>query len=164
MLTPSSILRRVLTRNGRSARRRRASNASRGAAVSSEKALRQKQVDVSTDELSRDKALSRGGLRKLFSDFDLFGKFTGWQLRFSHSFIRDNPRTVEKFVAATANAIEWARSHSRDEVVARYEAIIKSGRGATKTPAPSRIGAPRASLRPVASFARASFRCGSSGS
>ena len=94
--------------------------------VTSEQALRQKQTDVATLQgVLRDKALSRGGLRKLFSDFDLVGKFTAGTYVFRHDFIRENPRTVRKFVEATAKAIEWARSHPRDEVIARYEAIIK---------------------------------------
>lgn len=94
--------------------------------VTTEQALRQHNVDVATLQgMLREKALSRGGLRKLFSDLDLFGKFTAGSYVFSHAFIRDNPRTVRKFVDATAHAIEWARTHPRDEVVARYSAIIE---------------------------------------
>jgi len=93
--------------------------------VSGEQALRQKQVDVATmSSIIRDKALSRGGLRKLFSDYDLFGKFTAGSYVFSDKFLREKPRTVKKFVEATAQAIEWARSHPREEVIARYTAII----------------------------------------
>jgi ABC-type nitrate/sulfonate/bicarbonate transport system substrate-binding protein len=93
--------------------------------VSGEQALRQRQVDVATmSSIIRDKALSRGGLRLLFSDYQLFGKFTAGSYVFSEKFLRDKPRTVKKFVEATAQAIEWARSHPRDEVIARYTAII----------------------------------------
>lgn len=93
--------------------------------VSGEQALRQRQVDVATmSSIIRDKALSRGGLRLLLSDYQLFGKFTAGSYVFSEKFLRDKPRTVKKFVEATAQAIEWARSHPRDEVIARYTAII----------------------------------------
>lgn len=93
--------------------------------VSGEQALRQKQVDVSTmSGIVRDKALSRGGLRLLFSDYELFGKFTAGSYVFSEAFLENKPRTVKKFVEGTAQAIEWARSHPREEVIARYTAII----------------------------------------
>jgi len=93
--------------------------------VSGEQALRQKQVEVATlQSVLRDKALSRGGLRLLFSDYELFGKFTAGSYVFTEAFLRDKPRTVKKFVGATAQAIEWARSHTREEVIARYTAII----------------------------------------
>jgi ABC-type nitrate/sulfonate/bicarbonate transport system substrate-binding protein len=93
--------------------------------VSSEQSLRQKQVEVTAlGSILRDKALSRGGLRLLFSDYELFGKFTAGSYVFSDAFLRDKPRTVKKFVEGTARAIEWARSHPREEVIARYTAII----------------------------------------
>lgn len=93
--------------------------------VSGEQALRQKAVDVATlQNILRDKALSRGGLRLLFSDYELFGKFTAGSYVFSDAFLRDKPRTVKKFVTATSQAIEWARSHPREEVIARMTAII----------------------------------------
>ncbi|RYZ10107.1 MAG: ABC transporter substrate-binding protein [Myxococcales bacterium] len=93
--------------------------------VSGEQALRQKQVDVATlSSIIRDKALSRGGLRLLFSDYQLFGKFTAGSYVFSEEFLRTKPRTVKKFVEATSQAIEWARSHPREEVIARFTAII----------------------------------------
>lgn len=93
--------------------------------VSGEQALRQRQIDVATlQSVLRDKALSRGGLRKLFSDFDLFGTFTAGSYVFHHRFLRDNPRTVKKFVEATARAIEWARGQPREVVIDRYRAIL----------------------------------------
>lgn len=93
--------------------------------VSGEQALRQKQVDVTTlGSIIRDKALARGGLRLLFSDYQLFGKFTAGSYVFSDKFLQYKPRTVKKFVEATAQAIEWARSHPREDVIARYTSII----------------------------------------
>lgn len=94
--------------------------------VSGEQALRQKQVDVAVlQSVLRDKAKQRGNLRLLFSDYELFGKFTAGSYVFSEATLRDKPRTVKKFVEATAEAIEWARSHPRDEVIARQTAIIQ---------------------------------------
>jgi ABC-type nitrate/sulfonate/bicarbonate transport system substrate-binding protein len=94
--------------------------------VVSEQALRQKQVDgAMLSTMMRDKALERGNVRELFSDFDLFGKFTAGSYVLTKSFLRDKPHTARKFVEATAKAIEWARSHPREEVILRYEAIIK---------------------------------------
>jgi len=94
--------------------------------VVSEQALRQKQVDVATlSNLMRDKALERGNIRRLFSDFELFGKFTAGSYVLTKSFLRDKPKTAQRFVEATAKAIEWARSHPREEVVRRFEDIIK---------------------------------------
>ena len=34
---------------------------------------------------------------------------------------------MKKFVEATAKAIEWARTTPREEVIARFEKIIKKG-------------------------------------
>lgn len=94
--------------------------------VSGEQALRQGQVDVTTlAGVLRDKALARGDLRLLFSDYQLFGKFTAGSYVFSEKTLRESPRTVAKFVGATAQAIEWTRSHSRGEVIARYTEIIR---------------------------------------
>jgi ABC-type nitrate/sulfonate/bicarbonate transport system substrate-binding protein len=94
--------------------------------VVSEQSLRQKQVDaVMLNTVLYDKALERGNIRKLFSDFELFGKLTAGSYVLTRSFLRDKPNTARKFVEATAKAIEWARSHPREEVIARYEAIIQ---------------------------------------
>jgi ABC-type nitrate/sulfonate/bicarbonate transport system substrate-binding protein len=94
--------------------------------VVSEQALRQKQVDATMlNNVLRDKALERGNVRKVFSDFEMFGKFTAGSYVLTESFMRDKPNTARKFVEATAKAIEWARNHPRDEVIARYEGIIK---------------------------------------
>jgi ABC-type nitrate/sulfonate/bicarbonate transport system substrate-binding protein len=97
--------------------------------VNSEHALRQGHVDVAAlYDIFRDRALERGGLRTLFSDYDLFGEFTAGSHVFRNDFIRDNPKTVRHFVAAIARAIEWARQTPREEVIARFTSII-AGRG-----------------------------------
>jgi ABC-type nitrate/sulfonate/bicarbonate transport system substrate-binding protein len=94
--------------------------------ISAEQALRQKAVDVAVLQgILRDKAKQRGNLKLLFTDYELFGKFTAGSYVFSQKTLRDKPRTVKKFVEATSQAIEWARSHSREEVIARETAIIE---------------------------------------
>jgi ABC-type nitrate/sulfonate/bicarbonate transport system substrate-binding protein len=94
--------------------------------VVTEQALRQKQVDAAMlSNMMRDKALERGNIRMLFSDYQIFGKFTAGSLVMTRRFLRDNPKSARKFVEATAKAIEWARNQPREEVIARYEAIIK---------------------------------------
>ncbi|MWC28344.1 ABC transporter substrate-binding protein [Paenibacillus sp. MMS18-CY102] len=98
--------------------------------VNTEQALRQKQIDVAAlGSVLRDKALERGGIRALFTDFELFGTFTAGSYVFKNKFIEENPNTVRKFVEATGKAIEWARTTPREEVIAKYKAIIeKRGR------------------------------------
>ncbi|MED4014252.1 ABC transporter substrate-binding protein [Priestia aryabhattai] len=93
--------------------------------VNSEQSLRQKQIDVAVlGGILRDKALERGGIHALFSDYDLFGKFTAGSYVMTDKFLKENPNTAKKFVEGTAKAIEWARTTPREEVIARYEKII----------------------------------------
>nr|WP_286184411.1 ABC transporter substrate-binding protein [Bacillus sp. SD075] len=98
--------------------------------VNTEQSLRQKQIDVAVlGGMLRDRALEKGGIRKVFSDYDLFGSFTAGSLVFKETFIKENPNVVNKFVEATAKAIEWTRTTPREEVIARFESIIeKRGR------------------------------------
>ena len=45
--------------------------------VNAEQALREGQIDVAVlNGMLRDRALEKGGIRKVFSDYDLFGSFT----------------------------------------------------------------------------------------
>lgn len=93
--------------------------------VNGEQALRQGQVDVTTlGGVLRDKALERAGIRKLFSDHDLYGNFTAGSYVLRNRFIDENPNTARRFVEATARAIEWARSSPPEEVRARFDKII----------------------------------------
>jgi ABC-type nitrate/sulfonate/bicarbonate transport system substrate-binding protein len=104
--------------------------------TNAEQSLRQRQVEVATlGTILRDHALERGGIHSLFSDYDLFGKFTAGSYVMRNDFIRKNPNTVRKFVQATGRAIEWARTTPRDEVVARFEKIVH-GRGRNENAAP----------------------------
>ena len=93
--------------------------------INTEQALRAGQVDVAAlSGMFRDKANERGGLSKLFSDYELFGRFTAGSYVMRSEFIDKNPNTVRKFVEGVSRAIEWARTTPREQVIARFEAII----------------------------------------
>ena len=93
--------------------------------VSAEQSLRQRQVDVAVlGGILRDKALERGQIRSVFTDHELFGTFTAGSIVMRVDFLRDHPKAAQKFVAATARAIEWARSTPREDVIARMRAIV----------------------------------------
>ncbi|MFC6081986.1 ABC transporter substrate-binding protein [Sphaerisporangium aureirubrum] len=98
--------------------------------VNTEQAVRQGTLDVATlGGILKDKALERGGLRPLFTDVGLFGPFTAGATVMREDFIARNPQTVKKFVAGFAKAIDWAQTHPKAEVIAKFEQIIaKRGR------------------------------------
>lgn len=94
--------------------------------VNIEQSLRESQIDVAVlGGILRDKALERGEIHPLFSDFDLFNKFTAGSYVMTERFIKENPNTAKKFVEGTAEAIEWARKTPREEVIERFIKIIK---------------------------------------
>jgi ABC-type nitrate/sulfonate/bicarbonate transport system substrate-binding protein len=102
--------------------------------VNTEQAVRQKQIEVGVlGGILRDKALEKGGVRKLFSDFDLLGAFTAGTYVFTEKFLRDNPNTVRTFVTGVAKAIEWGRTTPREQVVARKVDIL-TRRGRNEDP------------------------------
>jgi ABC-type nitrate/sulfonate/bicarbonate transport system substrate-binding protein len=93
--------------------------------VSGEQALRQGQVDIAVlGGILRDKALERGGLTKVFSDYELYGEFTAGSYVLGRDFVKRFPKTARRFVEGTGKAIEWARATPRAEVIARFESII----------------------------------------
>ncbi|MEY2231811.1 ABC transporter substrate-binding protein [Streptomyces sp. BF23-19] len=94
--------------------------------VNTDQVLRQKQIDVGVlGGILRDKAVAAGGIRPLFSDFDLLGKFSAGSYIMTERFIRQNPDTARTFVTGVAKAIEWARTTPREEVIARKTEIVK---------------------------------------
>ncbi len=103
--------------------------------VNTEQTLRAGQIDVAAlGGILRDKALERGGLRQLFSDYELFGTFSAGSIVLRNDFIKKNPKTTRQFVDGVAKAIEWSKTQPRDVVVARFEQIIeKRGRNEDKT-------------------------------
>jgi len=97
--------------------------------VSTEQALREKQIDVGTlGGVFRDSALKRGGLRPLFTDASLYGKFSYGTYVFRDDFIAKNKDAVADFTQGVARAIRWTQTQPRDVVIARYTTIIE-GRG-----------------------------------
>ena len=93
--------------------------------VNGEQALRQGQVDVATlGTIFRDRALERGGIRLLFSDYQLYGEFTAGSYVLRNDFIRDHPKAARKFVEAVARALDWERATPREEVVRRFQNLI----------------------------------------
>jgi ABC-type nitrate/sulfonate/bicarbonate transport system substrate-binding protein len=93
--------------------------------VNTEQSLRQGQIDVaSLSGALRDKALEHGGLRPLYTDFELLGPFTGGSYVVRNDFLKKNPDTVRTFVTATAKAIDWSRAQPRDTVIARFRSIL----------------------------------------
>jgi len=98
--------------------------------VNTEQSLRQKQIDVAVlGGVIRDKAVDGGGIRTIFTDYELLGAFSGGTYVFRDDFIKRNPETVKAFVTGVGKAIEWARAQPRETVVARLRDIItKRGR------------------------------------
>jgi ABC-type nitrate/sulfonate/bicarbonate transport system substrate-binding protein len=119
------VLREYLARNGVSAVESKQVTLVAVPPVTGEQALRQGAVDVTTlGGVLRDKALERGGLRKLFADTDLFGNFTGGAYVLREKFIKDNPNTTRKLIEGISRAIVWAQTTPPEEVRARFERII----------------------------------------
>ncbi|CCK25134.1 ABC sulfonate transporter [Streptomyces davaonensis JCM 4913] len=94
--------------------------------VNTEQSLRQKQIDVAVlGGVLRDKALATGGIRPLFTDYELLGAFSAGTYVMTERFLKQNPDTVRTFVTAVGKAIEWARTTPHEEVVARMTSIVK---------------------------------------
>lgn len=96
--------------------------------ANAEQTLRNKQIDVVIlSGIARDHALETGGVVELFKDIDVFGsKFTAGDYFFTEQYIKDNPHTVKQFVEGVAKAIEWERTTPREEVIARFEKVVKA--------------------------------------
>jgi ABC-type nitrate/sulfonate/bicarbonate transport system substrate-binding protein len=95
-------------------------------AINGEQALRQKQVDAAVlGSIFQHKAVARGGVRKLVSDYDMFGPLTAGSVVMSNRFLKQNPNTVRKYVSAVGSAFAWLQSHTNEEAIARFTQIIK---------------------------------------
>ncbi|MFC4145156.1 ABC transporter substrate-binding protein [Micromonospora mangrovi] len=103
--------------------------------VNTEQSLRARQIDVAVlGGVIRDKAVANGGIRTVFTDYELLGAFSAGAYVFRDDFIKRNPKTVKAFVGGVGKAIEWARTQPRETVVARLESIIAK-RGRNEDPA-----------------------------
>lgn len=94
--------------------------------TNTEQALRAGQVDAAAlVSIFQDKALERGGLRKLVSDTDLYGSFTAGCYVFTEKFIQQHPEVVKQYVTGVAKAVEWTKQTPREQVLARFKSIIE---------------------------------------
>jgi len=94
--------------------------------VNTEQSLRQGQIEVAAlSQTLRDKAIARGGVHPLFTDFELLGAFTAGSYVFRNDFIKKNPTTVRTFVTGVGKAIEWSRTQPREVVIARFQEIVR---------------------------------------
>lgn len=94
--------------------------------VNTEQALRQKQIDVAVlGDVLQDKAVARGGIRKLFSDYDLFGRFTAGTYVLRKDYIAKDPKDAKTLVAGLAKTITWLQTQPRSVVVKRAIAVAK---------------------------------------
>jgi ABC-type nitrate/sulfonate/bicarbonate transport system substrate-binding protein len=119
------VLREYLARNGIGAAEAKQVTLVAVPPVTGEQALRQGSVDVTTlNGVLRDKALERGGIRRLFADTDLFGNFTGGAYVLRDKFIKDNPNASRQLVEGVSRAIAWAQTTPVEEVRTRFEKII----------------------------------------
>ncbi|MGW1958598.1 ABC transporter substrate-binding protein [Streptomyces sp. NPDC001920] len=104
--------------------------------VNTEQSLRQKQIDVAVlGGILRDKALETGGIRPLFTDYQLLGAFSAGTYVMTDRFLKQNPDTARTFVTAVGRAIEWSRTTPHEEIVARMTEIVKK-RGRNEDTAP----------------------------
>ncbi|MGW0882707.1 ABC transporter substrate-binding protein [Streptomyces sp. NPDC002671] len=104
--------------------------------VNTEQSLRQKQIDVAVlGGILRDKALAAGGIRPLFTDYELLGAFSAGTYVMTDRFLKQNPDTARIFVTGVGRAIEWSRSTPREEVITRMTDIVKK-RGRNEDTAP----------------------------
>lgn len=94
--------------------------------VNTEQAIRAGQVEVGAlNDVLQDKANARGGLRRLFSDHDLFGTFTAGTYVLRTRFIKENPTTAKTLVGGVAKTIDWLQTHPREQVVKTAIAVAK---------------------------------------
>lgn len=93
--------------------------------VNTEQALRDGQIDVAAlNDIYRESALERGGIRPLFTDKSLFGAFSYGSYVLRDDFIADNPEASADFVQGTARAIRWAQVTPLEEVLTKFREIV----------------------------------------
>lgn len=93
--------------------------------VNTEQALRDGQIDVAAlNDIYRESALERGGIRPLFTDKSLFGAFSYGSYVLRDDFIADNQEASADFVQGTARAIRWTQVTPRAEVLAKFREIV----------------------------------------
>ncbi|ENX41847.1 ABC transporter substrate-binding protein [Acinetobacter sp. NIPH 2100] len=89
---------------------------------SSEQALRNGHVDLAP---LTGPSIERGGVRRLYRDYDLVGDLTTGTYVMANRYIAEHPNTTRKVVTGIAKAIEWSRQQPRDQAIARFEHILE---------------------------------------
>ncbi|KAB2940883.1 MAG: ABC transporter substrate-binding protein [Candidatus Methanoperedens sp.] len=80
-----------------------------------EEVLRQGLVDVVAPVGAQiDRMEAGGGVRVLFTDYDIIGNQTHCGMFMSEKFIKENPRAVKLFVEGSAKAADWAKDHPEE--------------------------------------------------
>lgn len=82
-----------------------------------EQALRSGQVDIVGYHGHPVEVFKRGGIRILFSDYDVWGSVGGscpWY--FQEKFIKEKPDVVRRFVRAMAKTTDWINAHQREAI------------------------------------------------
>lgn len=80
-----------------------------------EQLLRSGEIDLAGYHGHPEAVFNNGGVKTVFDDYEVWGTEGGatpWY--FHEDFIRDNPETVRRFVAAHAEAINWINEHKEE--------------------------------------------------
>jgi ABC-type nitrate/sulfonate/bicarbonate transport system substrate-binding protein len=95
--------------------------------INEEAALREGKVEAAyLFGALKDAALSRPGLRALVTDTELVGPYNGGSIVMRDQFIEKNPELTKDFVAGLAKAVEYATTHSADDVRAKLESWLNA--------------------------------------
>ncbi len=82
-----------------------------------EQALRQGDIDIAGFHKNPNFLVARGGLKVLFTDYDVFGTVGGGTpFYFSEKFIKEKPDVVRRFVKAIAKANDWADANQQQAI------------------------------------------------
>lgn len=94
--------------------------------ANTEQSLRMGQLDAAfMYDIHKEVAVSRGGLRSLTSDKELWGVISTASNVLHEDFIKKNPNTTKQFLEGVAKATDWAQTMPREEVIARMKKIIE---------------------------------------
>jgi len=92
-----------------------------------EQAVRTHQVDVGAlSGASQVHAVKQGDLQEVFRDTEVFDNFNGGEYVLRDDFINEYPEAAHALATGTAKAVNWAASHSREEVIKKMTGIIES--------------------------------------
>lgn len=94
--------------------------------VNLEAALWEGQIDAALTSFSaKENALANGGVRSLIDDNDLVGSYNGGSYVLHDRYIAEHPDLTRRFVGGVAKAIEYERTHDRDQVMKVYGSWLR---------------------------------------